>query len=74
MTQAELAERAGLSVLTVRRLESGAEGTEISSAVRVLFALGLEDSLAAFGDDPLALPGDEDRLPRRVRTDSGRKF
>lgn len=45
LTQAELAEQAGVSKRTVERLESGAVASQLSSFVRVCRALGLLERL-----------------------------
>jgi transcriptional regulator with XRE-family HTH domain len=78
VTQAQLAERAGVSRGVVRRLEAGEGGVSIENLLRILRALGIQELLAT-ALDPLAsdigrLRSDE-QLPRRVRprrlTDDG---
>lgn len=50
-TQAELSERCGVSVATLRRLEAG-ESTQLANFLRVLRALGVVDELAALAPEP----------------------
>lgn len=65
-TQAELAEEAGVSQRTLKRLESG-ESTHVRNLVRVLRALGILDRVDGLvpepGPDPL----------REVRAQEGRR-
>ena len=69
LTMAEAADRAGISISTLRRLEHGQGGT-IESLVRVARALGVLDQLAA-ALDPLSTDVGRLRaaeaLPVRVR-------
>ena len=46
LTAENIAERAGISRLTVHRIESGNPSVAIGSYLQVLVALGLEDGLA----------------------------
>lgn len=55
ITQAQLAERAEVSLRTVGRLEKG-EGVSLDTFIRVLKALGLQASLAAALPDPTVRP------------------
>jgi transcriptional regulator with XRE-family HTH domain len=70
LTQAQLAERAGLSRGVVRRLEAADGGVSVENLLRVLRALGIQELLTE-ALDPLASDvgrlrsGQE--LPRRVR-------
>ena len=70
LTQAQLADRAGVSRDTLSRLESGDGGVSIETLLRVLRALGLLDGLTQALDpyetDVGRLRSDE-RLPQRVR-------
>lgn len=71
LTQAELARRAGVSKITVGRIERGESNSELSSVVRVLWALGLERSLEfVAADDPDGERFDRANLPRRVRQEA----
>ena len=60
-TQAELAERSGVSASTLRRLEAG-ESTQLANFLRVLRALGVVDQLAALA--PEADPFEDVRAER----------
>ena len=69
LTLAEVADRAGVGISTVQRLESG-EGASLENLLRVARALGLLDELASALDpyetDVGRLRADE-ALPIRVR-------
>lgn len=81
LSQAELAEEAGVSKRTVERMESGAT-TQTGTLVRVLRALDLLDRLEMLipetGPRPmdlLKLKGEERlRAPRKKPDDSGRPW
>ena len=70
LTQAQLADRAGVSRETVVRLERGDGGVRLENLLRVLRALGVLDefvrALDPYESDVGRLRSDE-RLPRRVR-------
>jgi transcriptional regulator with XRE-family HTH domain len=70
LTQAQVADRAGVSRDTLIRLERGDGGVSIEKLLRVLRALGILDGLAQALDpyetDVGRLRSDE-RLPQRVR-------
>jgi transcriptional regulator with XRE-family HTH domain len=70
LTQAQLADRAGVSESTVYRLERGDGGVSVENLLRVLRALGLLDALPRaldpYESDVGRLRADE-QLPRRVR-------
>jgi transcriptional regulator with XRE-family HTH domain len=70
LTQAQVADRAGVGANTVRRLEDGDSGVAIENVLRVLRALGVLDTalraLDPYESDIGRLRSDE-RLPRRVR-------
>jgi transcriptional regulator with XRE-family HTH domain len=55
ITQAQLAEEAGVTVLTIGRLEQG-EGSTLDTFVRVLIALGLAQNLSGLLPDPSIRP------------------
>jgi transcriptional regulator with XRE-family HTH domain len=65
LTQAALAEKAGVSKRTVERLESGEVATQLSGLVRVCRALGLLERFDALL--PEAVPGPMARLKHKGR-------
>jgi len=70
LTQAQLADRAGVSRDTLVRLEGGAGGVSVENLLRVLRGLGILDGLAAALDPFTTDIGrlrSEEQLPRRVR-------
>jgi transcriptional regulator with XRE-family HTH domain len=70
LTQAQLADRAGIAVNTLRRLEDGDGGVSFENVLRVLRVLGILDNLAKALDpyetDVGRMRSDE-QLPQRVR-------
>jgi transcriptional regulator with XRE-family HTH domain len=71
LTQAQLADRAGVSRGVIQRIEAADGGVSVENLLRVLRALGIQDALTG-ALDPLAsdigrLRADQD-LPRRVRS------
>ena len=71
LTQAQLADRAGVSVNTLRRLEDADGGISLENLLRVLRALGLIEGLARALDpyeSDLGRLRSGERLPQRVRT------
>lgn len=70
LTQAQLADRAGVDRKTVMRLEQGNGGVSTENLLRVLRALGILDALPRaldpYESDLGRLRADE-QLPRRVR-------
>lgn len=56
MTQAELAERAGIGLRTLQRLENGTAATQLSSVIKVSQSLGLEKRLDALIPGPEMSP------------------
>lgn len=70
LTQAQLADRAGLHRTTVSRIEQGDGAVSAENLLRVLHALGVLDGVVRAVDpyetDVGRLRADE-RLPRRVR-------
>jgi len=78
LTQAQLADRAGVDRKTVLRLEKGDGGVSLANLLRVLRGLGVLDELPRaldpYESDVGRLRADE-QLPRRVRprrlTDDG---
>ncbi|HEX3609337.1 MAG TPA: helix-turn-helix domain-containing protein [Solirubrobacterales bacterium] len=73
LTQTQLAERAGVGVNTVRRLEGGDGGVSIENVLSVLRVLGVLDGLAKALDpyeSDIGRLRSEGRLPQRVRPNS----
>lgn len=70
LTQAQLADRAGISRSALSRLEQGGEGVSLESFMRVLRALGILDSvtkaLDPYESDVGRMRAGEE-LPQRVR-------
>lgn len=70
LTQAQLADRAGVSTRTLRRLEDGDGGVTLEIVLRVLRALGISSNLTAALDpyeSDLGRLRAAEQLPRRVR-------
>jgi hypothetical protein len=72
MTQEDLANRAGVSLGALKNIESGA-GANLTSLVKVVRALGLEDWLAALlppaepAVSPIRMLRERQRTPRERR-------
>jgi transcriptional regulator with XRE-family HTH domain len=74
LTQAALADEAGVSKRTVERLESGEVAARLSGLVRVCRALDLADRLDALVPEPTISPVEQLKLARkRRRRASGRR-
>ena len=72
---AVLAERAGISRMTLNKLEKGDGGVSGGTYATVLFALGMIDRLADVADarhDAVGLALEEEQLPQRIRLPGGR--
>lgn len=67
LTQGQLAERAGLGLRTVQRLELGIAATQLSGFLRVCRALGLIDRFDAFIPETPASPMAQLKLQGRKR-------
>lgn len=68
LPQATLAERSGVSLSTLVKIEKGDCGVAIGSVASVLQALGLGTPLAQIAQtDPLALALETEGLPKRIR-------
>ena len=70
LTQAQLADRAGISVNTLRRLENGEGGITLENLLRVLRVLGvLENVMRAFDpyETDVGRSRADEALPQRVR-------
>jgi transcriptional regulator with XRE-family HTH domain len=55
ITQAQLAEEAGVSPRTIGRLEKG-QGVSLDTFIRIMMALGIQQSLEALMPDPTVRP------------------
>ena len=66
LTQAQLAQEAGVSKRTVIRLESG-ESVQVTNLIRVIRALGLLGNLDAFVPPPLPSPVEQMRSRTKER-------
>lgn len=67
LTQASLAEQAGVSKRTVERLESGEAAARLSGLVRILRALDLADRLDAVVPAPTISPVEQLKREGRMR-------
>lgn len=67
LTQAQLAEQAGLGLRTVQRLELGAAATQLSGFVRVCRVLGLVERFDALLPEETASPIAQLKLQGRRR-------
>jgi len=67
LTQAQLAEQAGISKRTIERLETGAAATQLSGFVRVCRALNVLERLDALIPEPVPSPVELLKLRGRQR-------
>jgi len=70
ITMALLAERAGLTMDTLKQIEKGNPATSIGGYASVLFSLGMTDRLRDIADarhDFIGQQLEEENLPKRVR-------
>ena len=66
LTQATLAAQAGVSTLTVHRIEQG-RSLQAANLIRILRALGLLDNLDALVPEPAISPMQQARMHGRIR-------
>ena len=66
LTQAALATQAGVSTLTVQRIEAG-HSLQATNLIRILRALGLLDTLDALVPGPAISPIQQARMRGRIR-------
>ena len=65
-----MAERAGISRMTLNKIESGDPGVSMGSYATVLFVLGMAARLEELADsrhDSVGLSLEEEHLPKRIR-------
>lgn len=67
LTQAQVAEQAGVSKRTVERLEAGAVSTQLSAFLRICRVLGLHDRLELLVPEPAVSPVAQLKLKGRTR-------
>lgn len=67
LTQAQLAEEAGVSKRSIERLESGAAATQLSAFLRVCRVLGLQDRIEQLVPEPSTSPVEQLKLKGRRR-------
>lgn len=75
ITKALMAERAGIAVNTLSRIERGEPGASMAAWASVLFVLGLTENLRDLADPSRDLTGlmlEEERLPKRIRYPKGK--
>lgn len=71
------AERAGISRVTLSKIERGDEGVSIGAYARVLFVLGMLEhlvKLADLGSDLVGLELEAENLPKRIRISKKEKW
>ena len=71
VSQAELADRAGISSRTLRRLESG-EGGSLDSLIRLLIGLGIDSHLSVLIPDTEIRPMERARKAKTERLRASR--
>jgi DNA-binding XRE family transcriptional regulator len=70
ISKAMMAERAGIAINTLTRIEKGDSGTSMAAWASALFVLGLTENLRNLADPSLDHTGlmlEEERLPKRIR-------
>lgn len=70
LPQSIIAERAGISLNTLTKIENGDPGVAIGKIASVVFALGLSTPFSEFlcpSEDETAWLSDCERLPQRIR-------
>jgi transcriptional regulator with XRE-family HTH domain len=70
ITKALMAERAGIALNTLTKLEKGDPSASMAAYASVLFVLGLSESLGNLADPSRDLTGlmlEEEQLPQRIR-------
>ncbi len=67
LTQAQLANQAGVAKRTVERVEAGAVGAQLSGVIRLCRALGIVERLEMLIPEPTPGPVEQLRLRKRQR-------
>ena len=70
ITKASMAERAGIAINTLTRIERGDANASMAAWASVLFVLGMTENLRDLADASQDLTGlmlDEENLPKRIR-------
>jgi transcriptional regulator with XRE-family HTH domain len=70
ITKALMAERAGIALNTLTKLEKGDPSASMAAYASVLFVLGLAENLGNLADPSRDLTGlmlEEEQLPKRIR-------
>jgi len=70
ITKALMAERAGIAINTLTRIERGDSSASMAAWASVLFVLGLTENLRNLADlakDTTGLMLEEEQLPKRIR-------
>jgi len=70
ITKASMAERAGIAINTLTRIEKGDSHTSMAAWAAAIFVLGLTENLSGLADPSNDLTGlmlEEERLPKRIR-------
>jgi len=70
ITKASMAERAGIAINTLTRIERGDANASMAAWASVLFVLGMTENLRDLADVSQDLTGlmlDEENLPKRIR-------
>jgi transcriptional regulator with XRE-family HTH domain len=72
LTAKQVAERAGMAVMTLRSLERGASGVTIGAYLSVMQVLGMEHDVSLLAtDDPLGRDLQDAKLPQRRQVTRG---
>jgi len=74
INKAQMAERAGIAVNTLTRIEKGDPGASMAAWASVIFVLGLTENLRNLADpgkDWTGIMLDQERLPKRIRRTKG---
>ena len=70
ITKALMAQRSGIAINTLTKIEKGDPGTSMAAWASVLFVLGFNNNLRDLADSSRDVTGlmlDEERLPKRIK-------